>query len=110
MTDNVVGFDLLVLFSVGKVNQRKMEALAAEHNLKIVSGSAQSGDGLAEIARELRLMVQELRVKEAEAAREAEEEVKRLVAEARRRDERYLIEGEEEEVPEKPDKRNVGRH
>jgi hypothetical protein len=55
-------------------------------------------------------MVQELRVKEAEAAREAEEEVKRLVAEARRRDERYLIEGEEEEVPEKPDKRNVGRH
>eukprot|EP01034_Spumella_vulgaris_P023694 gene23694-29940_t len=94
---------------IGKVNQRKMEALAAEHGLKIISGSAQQGEGLAEIAKELRLVVTDLRRKEKEALRVERLEIQRVLEEEKlRAQERAAEEGVELE-PEH-EKRNVGRH
>jgi hypothetical protein len=86
-----------------------MEALAAEHGLKIFSGSAREGVGLAEIAKELRLVVTDLRRKEKEAARLERLEIQRVLEEEKQQARDRAEEEGVELEPEQP-KRNVGRH
>lgn len=55
--------------AVPKKSEKLLVELAIKHNLRIIHGSAEKGQGLPEIAKELRLIVQDLKQKDAEQAK-----------------------------------------
>lgn len=62
-----------------KKSEKLLVELAAKHNLRIIHGSAQKGQGLPEIAKELRLIVEDLKKQDALRAKEEAEKAQQAL-------------------------------